>query len=75
MDLLGRFLVECKVPRDSDRKSLEWTVEQDVKQTLSYIANAKRRGIWWCSTATAVRRNASMSGGEERWQAGRKVGV
>ena len=31
-------MVECKVLRDSDRKSLEWTVEQGVKQTLGYMA-------------------------------------
>ena len=36
-DLWERFVVECKVLRDSDRKSLEWTVEQGVKQTLEYM--------------------------------------
>ena len=37
-DLWERFVVECKVLRDSDRKSLEWTVECGVKQTLGYMA-------------------------------------
>ena len=37
-DLWERFVVECKVLRDSDRKSLEWTVEEGVKQTLGYMA-------------------------------------
>ena len=37
-DLWERFVVECKVLRDSDRKSLEWTVERGVKQTLGYMA-------------------------------------
>ena len=37
-DLWERFVVECKVLRDSDRKSLEWTVEQGVEQTLGYMA-------------------------------------
>ena len=37
-DLWERFVVECKVLRDSDRKSLAWTVEQGVEQTLAYMA-------------------------------------
>ena len=37
-DLWERFVVECKVLRDTDRKSLEWTVEQGVEQTLGYMA-------------------------------------
>ena len=36
-DLWERFVVECKVLRDSDRKSLAWTVEQGVEQTLGYM--------------------------------------
>ena len=36
-DLWERFVVECKVLRDSDRKSLAWTVEEGVKQTLRYM--------------------------------------
>ena len=32
-DLWERFVVECKVLRDSDRKSLAWTVERGVEQT------------------------------------------
>ena len=37
-DLWERFVVECKVLRDSDRKSLAGTVEKGVKQTLEYMA-------------------------------------
>ena len=37
-DLWERFVVECKVLRDSDRKSLEWTVEKGVEQALGYMA-------------------------------------
>ena len=37
-DLWERFVVECKVLRDSDRKSLARTVEEGVKQTLGYMA-------------------------------------
>ena len=32
---VGAFVVECKVLRDSDRKSLAWTVERGVEQTLA----------------------------------------
>ena len=37
-DLWERFVIECKVLRDSNRKSLAWTVEQGVAQTLGYMA-------------------------------------
>ena len=37
-DLWERFMVECKVLRDTDRKSLAWTVEKGVEQTLGYMA-------------------------------------
>ena len=36
-DLWERFVVECKVLRDTDRKSLVRTVECGVKQTLGYM--------------------------------------
>ena len=36
-DLWRRFVIECKVLRDSDRKSLEATVERGVEQTLGYM--------------------------------------
>ena len=34
-------MVECKVLRDSDRKSLEWTIERGVEQTLGYMAKCR----------------------------------
>ena len=37
-DLWERFVVECKVLRDSARKSLAGTVKEGVKQTLGYMA-------------------------------------
>ena len=37
-DLWERFVVECKVLRDADRKGLAWTVERGVEQTLGYMA-------------------------------------
>ncbi len=36
-DLWERFVVECKVLRDSDRKGLEWTIERGMEQTLGYM--------------------------------------
>ena len=36
-DLWERFVVECKVLRDTDRKNLARTVECGVKQTLGYM--------------------------------------
>ena len=43
-DLWERFVVECKVLRDSARKSLAWAVEEGVKQTLGYMAQCKAEG-------------------------------
>ena len=43
-DLWRRFVIECKALRDSDRRSLEATVERGVEQTLGYMARCKRRG-------------------------------
>ena len=37
-DLWERFVVECKVLRDADRRSLEPTIERGVEQTLGYMA-------------------------------------
>ncbi len=36
-DLWRRFVIECKVLRDSGRKSLEGTIERGVEQTLAYM--------------------------------------
>ena len=40
-DLWERFVIECKVLRDSDRKSLEWTIDEGVKQTLGYMSKCR----------------------------------
>ena len=39
-DLWERFVVECKVLRDTDRKSLASVIECGVKQTLGYMAQS-----------------------------------
>ena len=36
-DLWQRIVIECKVLRGSDRKSLEGTIERGVEQTLGYM--------------------------------------
>ena len=40
-DLWERFVVECKVLRDSDHRSLAGTVERGVRQTLGYMNKCK----------------------------------
>ncbi len=40
-DLWERFVVECKVLRDSDRKSLDGVVGEGVKQTLGYMKQCR----------------------------------
>ncbi len=40
-DLWERFVIECKVLRDSDRKTLEGTIERGVEQTLGYMQACK----------------------------------
>ena len=42
-DLWERFVIECKVLRDSDRKSLAWTSERGVDQTLGYMAKCRAK--------------------------------
>ena len=37
-DLWERIVIECKVLRDSDRKSLAGTIERGVEQTFGYMA-------------------------------------
>ena len=40
-DLWERFVIECKVLRDSDKKSLASTVEKGVEQTLGYMQQCR----------------------------------
>ena len=42
-DLWERFVIECKVLRDSDRKSLAGTIERGVEQTFGYMAKCRAR--------------------------------
>ena len=83
-DLWERFVVECKVLRDSDRRSLAWTVEQGVQQTLDYMARCgaeeghlvvvdRRRGERGRGGGVEERRGGA--GEDERREDGRKVVV
>ena len=40
-DLWQRFVIECKVLRKSDRRSLESTIEHGVRQTLDYMRKCR----------------------------------
>ena len=42
-DLWERFVIECKVLRDSDRKSLEGTIERGVEQTFGHMAKCRTK--------------------------------
>ena len=84
-DLWERFVVECKVLRDTDRKSLVWTIERGVEQTLGYMAQcgAEEGHLVVFDRRTGKRRRrgegteerGSEAGGSGRRQDGRKVAV
>ena len=40
-DLWERIVIECKVLRESDRKSLAGTIERGVEQTFGYMAKCR----------------------------------
>ena len=80
-DLWERFVVECKVLRDSDRKSLEWTVDRGVEQTLGYMAKcgAEEGHLVVIDRRTGAEERRGGEGeegrNEDRRQDGRKVVV
>ena len=83
-DLWRRFVIECKVLRDSDRRSLEATVERGVEQTLGYMeqCNAEEGHLVVIDrrepSASAARNRALCEVtplGEERERDGRRVAV
>ena len=78
-DLWERFVVECKVLRDSDRKSLAWTVDRGVEQTLRYMAQCGAREghlVVFDRRTGEHRQGGEADGGEsERRQDGRGVTV
>ena len=69
-DLWERFVVECKVLRDSDRKSLDGVVGEGVKQTLGYM---KQCGAEEGHLVVMDRRSGERRGGEgEADESGRR---
>ena len=88
-DLWERFVVECKVLRDSDRKSLAGTIEDGVEQTLGYMKKCRAEEghlVVFDRRAGAEERRRSEDteerrggegemGGSDRRQNGRKVVV
>ena len=77
-DLWERFVVECKVLRDSDRKSLEWTVEQGRTQTLGYMKQCKAAEghlVVMDRREGAKDRQDHEADGDDRQQDGRGVAV
>ena len=77
-DLWERFVVECKVLRDSGRKSLEGTIERGVEQTLGYMAqcSAEQGHLVVIDRRGEQRRSGAVAAGErEHRQDGRRVVV
>ena len=78
-DLWERFVVECKVLRDSDRKSLAGTVDRGIEQTLRYMerCGAEEGHLVVFDRRTGDRRRGGEPDGDEseRRQDGRRVTV
>ena len=84
-DRWERFVVECKVLRDSDRKSLAGTIERGVEQTLGYMEKCgaeeghlvviDRRGEERRHAEEPRSVEAAAGGSGEHRQDGRKVAV
>ena len=78
-DLWERFVVECKVLRDSDRRSLAATVERGVEQTSAYMAKcgAEEGHLVVIDRRGEARRRdeGEPDGGGRRQRDGRKVVV
>ena len=75
-DLWERFVVECKVLRDTDRRSLERTIERGVEQTLGYMAQCGAAEGHLVVIDRRAEPDARRGGGaapDERRQDGRQV--
>ena len=77
-DLWERFVVECKVLRDSDRRSLAATVERGVEQTSAYMEKCGAEEghlVVIDRRSEARRRGEDEPDGDRRRQDGRRVVV
>ena len=78
VELWQRFVIECKVLRDADRKSLAGTIERGVEQTLGYMARcgaAEGHLVVIDRRAEEHRRGDGEAGAGERRREGRRVVV
>ena len=76
LELWQRFVIECKVLRDADRKSLEGTIERGVEQTAGYMARcgaAEGHLVVIDRRAASERRGAGGADPAERRRDGRTV--
>ena len=75
-DLWERFVIECKVLRDSDRKSLAGTIERGVEQTFGYMAKCRaRQGHLVVFDQRADKRPGTAADREERQREAGNVAV
>ena len=77
-ELWQRFVIECKVLRDADRKSLAGTIERGVEQTLGYMARcgaAEGHLVVIDRRAEEHRRGDGEAEAGERRREGRRVVV
>ena len=68
-DLWRRFVVECKVLRDSDRRGLEGTIERGVEQTLGYMDKcASGEGHLVVFDRTGDAKGDALKDGGKHWE-------
>ena len=73
-DLWERFVIECKVLRDTDRQSLKGTIERGVEQTLGYMERCRaEEGHLVLIDRRERAGEQAHRGGEQRGQGGRKL--
>ena len=75
-DLWERFVIECKVLRDSDRKSLAGTIERGLEQTFGYMASCgAEEGHLVVFDRRTQRPQEAVADGAEHERAGASVAV
>ena len=68
-DLWRRFVVECKVLRDSDHRGLEGTIERGVEQTLGYMDKcASGEGHLVVFDRTGDAKGEALKDGGKHWE-------
>ena len=68
-DLWRRFVVECKVLRDGDRRGLDGTIERGLEQTLGYMdKSGSGEGHLVVFDRTGEAQGAEPRGKSRRWE-------